>query len=179
MKKLFKKEPTKEELYNFYIIQKMSIPEISILLNIGKSSIRRRLIKFDIDLRNIKGALSLVKHKLGHFGKREPFSQEARRRMSAARFKWADSNAKGTSFKPSGYIAITRGINRDKHEHIIIMELFLSRKLNPDEVVHHINGIKNDNRIENLLLMTRSEHSSFHGKINYLKRKRDSLGKFL
>lgn len=46
------------------------------------------------------------------------------------------------------------------HRHI--MEEHLGRKLSYNEVVHHINGNKRDNRIENLMVMTRAEHSRLH-----------------
>ena len=46
--------------------------------------------------------------------------------------------------------------------HRIIMENHLNRLLNANEVVHHINGDKKDNRIENLEVMTRSEHTRNH-----------------
>lgn len=46
--------------------------------------------------------------------------------------------------------------------HRYLMEKKIGRKLKKDEVVHHINENKLDNRIENLQLMTKKEHLSHH-----------------
>jgi hypothetical protein len=51
-------------------------------------------------------------------------------------------------------------------EHQLIAEWVAGRQLNEDEVVHHINFIKTDNRPENLRIMTKSAHDSYHAAIN-------------
>jgi len=56
----------------------------------------------------------------------------------------------------------TMSFGRKTYEHRAIIENKIRRKLNKKEIVHHINGDMFDNRIENLKLMTQSEHIKLH-----------------
>ena len=83
----------------------------------------------------------------------------------------------GKKVTDKGYILIskrgypTTDANGYIFEHRYIMCEYLGRILRNDEIVHHINGKKQDNRIENLKVMTNSEHTIFHNtKINRRKK---------
>lgn len=61
-----------------------------------------------------------------------------------------------------GYIMITTPDGRRMHEHRYIMEQHLQRRLRKNEEVHHINKNTSDNRIENLMVVSPTEHAHLH-----------------
>lgn len=62
------------------------------------------------------------------------------------------------------YLGIVNGEKKYVYTHRYIMEKHLGRKLKKSEHVHHINGNGLDNRIENLVVMTKYSHASLTGK---------------
>lgn len=92
--------------------------------------------------------------------------------------KWKDithhNKWRGGRSTANGYIVIYSPNHPFKHknrnyvyEHRLVMEKKIGRYLTPKELVHHINGNRLDNRLENLGLTDRSSHGRHHGKEHY------------
>ena len=68
----------------------------------------------------------------------------------------------GKIITTAGYQYEYIGNEKYRPEHRLVMEKHLSKKLFRNEVVHHINENKLDNRIENLMILSNSEHMKLH-----------------
>jgi hypothetical protein len=82
----------------------------------------------------------------------------------------------GIRKRKDGYIFIRiKETRSERLMHRVIMEEYLGRKLLRNEIIHHRNSNKSDNRIKNLQIMSQSEHA----KLDYEKRQKNKLGQLL
>lgn len=79
-------------------------------------------------------------------------------------YRWIYTMNKSDSTLKNGWVS----------EHRLIASWIAGRDLQKDEVVHHCNFVKFDNRPENLQIMTESEHASYHSTLNNEKKWNDN-----
>ncbi len=93
----------------------------------------------------------------------------------------------GRLYSRKGYVEVImreenpyyRMANQDRYvsEHRLVMAQYLGRCIEKWEVVHHRNGIKNDNRIENLeLIESKNAHNSITGMQSEIERLHKRIG---
>jgi len=140
--RLVKPQVSTEEIISLYN-SGWSMPQISEKVNITSQSIFQRLVKNGITIRKIGEAL-----KNGYETGR------IKKKIGENHPSW-----KGGIYKTKdGYVEIAIGNNRRKPEHRIVWEK-QNGNIKKGYVIHHLNGKRDDNRIENLVAIPRKRHS--------------------
>ena len=87
---------------------------------------------------------------------------------------WNKGRGKGW-LNQRGYIEVKEN-GKSCKQHRKIMEKHLGRLLLSSEDVHHINGIKTDNRIENLEVLPHGKHTTVtNGNRKYTRGKKENI----
>lgn len=175
--------PSEKVLKDMYLNKKYPIHKISKELQMSVGKVYKYLKLYEIPTRNKKETFTMRGHKLNEqqrqriskMNKGKILSDKTKEKISLSKTKKGIGHKKNRS---DGYIAIYfpdhPKSNKDGYimEHDLVMECFIGRHLKEEEIVHHINHKRNDNRIENLKLMTKSEHMSMHAKERQEQRRR-------
>ena len=178
---------SKDVLEELYIEKEMTMKEISLELNCAVGSVYNYMHKYNIPSRKTADIMKGFKHskesldKISKANKGRKISEHTKKLLSKSKTgKFIKKTKYGghSKVRNDGYIAIYTPDHPDSNsegyvmEHHLIMEEHIGRRIKKNEVVHHINRIRDDNDIKNLQLMTFKEHCSFHMKERHEERRR-------
>jgi len=167
-----------EELKRLYITEEKSLTEIGYICGVAFQTVGKWLKRHNIKARSygtsglkLKGKRVQKRIKdinAPHWRtgtKLEPKHRENAIKSISKNWKSGkeNSNWKGGTTLDRGY-RLVRIDGKRIRENRYIMEQHLGRKLTRKEHVHHINGDKLDNKVENLMVMSNSEHQKLHWK---------------
>lgn len=174
-------------LVEMYIKQEMTVLKIAEALDLSASQVLWCMERVGIERRDRTcGFYQCTGKPHPHLGKRGPLSYMWRRKASqksrdkrsrtmkriAKRGKEHHAWQGGKTRHSSGYILVKKhehplaNIHGYVFEHHLVMEQKIGRPLTREEVVHHINGFKDDNRPSNLLLLPNTgAHTRLHAML--------------
>lgn len=178
---------TKEKLVELYENQEKSMKEIAKETGISVGSVYNYIKKYEIESRpkmTEKTKAKISQALKGHPSKKkgQHLSEETKKKISEShkgRYRKKTTYGGHKKKRKDGYIAVYcpghPSASKDGHvmEHVLIMENHIGRRLRDDEVVHHKNHQRDDNRIENLQLMTFKEHSALHMRERWAERRKN------
>lgn len=162
---------SEEVLCKMYLDDRLPMHRIAKELGVSIGTVYNYCHRYGIETRKTADVLrgrnvsDETRKKLSNVNKGRKFSEETKKRMSDAQKVGGIGHKKK---RKDGYIAVYfpdhPKSNKDGYimEHILIMECLIGRHLNKDEVVHHKNHRRDDNRALNLQLMTKEEHMRMH-----------------
>ena len=134
-------------------------------------------------VRTGKKCSEITKIKISNSLKGRTISEVRKSKLSECKMGSKNPNWKGgIKIAHNGYILINspnhpfRNCRNYVYEHRLVMEKILNRYLTKDEIVHHSNGIRNDNRPKNLdLVPSQPEHWSLTRLIKENKRLKEKI----
>lgn len=173
----------RDALHTLYIVEHKPMHVIAKELNVAVGTVFNYLKKYNIQSRKISDYPVSQKaiengRRVGKMHKGKRLSDETKNKIALSHTgKFYNPSKYGGAIKKrsDGYISVYIPshplANKDGYvmEHRLVMEEHIGRFLQEDEVVHHKNHNRSDNRLENLQLMTFKEHMSFHMKERYRK----------
>lgn len=175
--------PEKELLFRLYVEENKTMNEVAKEIGIAVGKVYKLIHQYGIQInRKFRKPVSdefreSVRQRFKGTHLSESAKEKLRKERAGKRYKPSKYGGH-TKVHQRGYVLVYipshPNATKDGYvfEHILAYEKANDCIVDRSKyVVHHINEIKSDNRPENLRLMTKSEHMSYHAKIRHEKRR--------